>query len=623
MKNFKVSIKKVLSVMLAVICTLSIFPAFTKAEAAMPSISNSRYMKTYTISTANTPVYTSSALNRRGTSSPYKNYNAVIYGSDEIYVYSIVNNSAYVSYGTSSGRRYGWISLNAITSNNYSQSTTTSRAQISTYKRPGGASYGFVAKNDTVYTMGSSNGYIQIVYAVDNNTRWKCAWVKTSDYNNYIKPGNNPKGCVDSVVSNNANQITINGWAFDYDSISSKIRIDCYIGGTAGSGAPCYSIYANTYRPDVNNVFKTGTYHGFSKTITLPSNITGTKTIYIYAINVAGGSNTLIGTRTVNIKGKAENRPISDGTYYIASAANQSMVLDLFGAATNNGASSVLHQKNNGTNQQVEVKYVGDNYYTIKFVHSEKYLDASGARAVNGATLIQQDFNGGSNQYWFIKKNSNGTYSIKSKMGNYYVDVNGGVFTNGQKMQIWEGNGTISQQFYFQPVNTGVIGDKFENPMSNMYCTWSTKTNMSWGQKISSNATGRVYHVGIDVYGTNGNVNSTANGKVAATGYNSANGNYVIIQHTLSGKTVYSFYAHLSRINVTKGQSVSVGQNIGVAGNTGSSSKGTHLHFAIVDTLWSNGGYYGYATSFSGNKVTYGGVTYYNPMYIINYDKLP
>lgn len=102
-----------------------------------------------------------------------------------------------------------------------------------------------------------------------------------------------------------------------------------------------------------------------------------------------------------------------------------------------------------------------------------------------------------------------------------------------------------------------------------------------------------------------------------------ANGNYVILRHTISGKTVYSFYAHLASYNVKTGQTVSKGNKIGVVGNTGTASRGKHLHFAMMNTLWSSGAYYGYSTYFSGNKVTYSGVTYYNPVYVIQNNRLP
>ncbi len=159
-------------------------------------------------------------------------------------------------------------------------------------------------------------------------------------------------------------------------------------------------------------------------------------------------------------------------------------------------------------------------------------------------------------------------------------------------------------------------------PLDNARCTWRSYSNWSWGNNRNGGGGGRVYHLGIDIIGSNDNVRAAANGRVAASGWNGANGNYVVLQHNLNGQTVYSFYAHMNRRNVSAGATVSKGSVIGTVGNTGSASGGKHLHFAMMNTLWS-GSYYGYATYFSGNKVNYGGVTYYNPVYVINNGRLP
>lgn len=135
----------------------------------------------------------------------------------------------------------------------------------------------------------------------------------------------------------------------------------------------------------------------------------------------------------------------------------------------------------------------------------------------------------------------------------------------------------------------------------------------------------RPYHLGLDIASGSGdaNVYAAASGTVAATGYNNANGNFVIIRHSLSGKTVYSFYCHLSSYCVGNGQNVGKGERIGVFGNTGSSSAGSHLHFAIADKLSASGGYYGYGTASSGNSVSYSGTTFYNPHYVVEHGMLP
>jgi len=158
-------------------------------------------------------------------------------------------------------------------------------------------------------------------------------------------------------------------------------------------------------------------------------------------------------------------------------------------------------------------------------------------------------------------------------------------------------------------------------PMDNAYCTWTSYTNMSWANYTNRDGD-RDYHVGIDIYGTYGKVYAAAVGQVAKVGWNSANGNYVIIKHNVGGQIVYSFYAHLASYSVSSG-TVQKGQQIGVAGNTGSASAGTHLHFAVVNTLSSTGGYYGYVTYFTGNKVTYSGTTFYNPNYFVSYNAVP
>ena len=54
-------------------------------------------------------------------------------------------------------------------------------------------------------------------------------------------------------------------------------------------------------------------------------------------------------------------------------------------------------------------------------------------------------------------------------------------------------------------------------------------------------------------------------------------GNYVVISHE-SGLS--SVYAHLSRIDVKKGEIVRVGEQIGLSGKTGAVT-GPHLHFEV------------------------------------------
>ena len=87
------------------------------------------------------------------------------------------------------------------------------------------------------------------------------------------------------------------------------------------------------------------------------------------------------------------------------------------------------------------------------------------------------------------------------------------------------------------------------------------------------------YHSGIDIdgFGNDGApVIAAASGTVITASYDSAYGNYVIIDH---GGTS-TVYAHMSGLAVSEGQGVSQGQTIGYVGSTGRAT-GTHLHFEV------------------------------------------
>ena len=68
---------------------------------------------------------------------------------------------------------------------------------------------------------------------------------------------------------------------------------------------------------------------------------------------------------------------------------------------------------------------------------------------------------------------------------------------------------------------------------------------------------------------------SIGDGVVDFAGVQNGFGNVIFIDHKAGHTTVY---AHLSRINVKRGERISQGQNIGAVGSTGWAT-GPHLHF--------------------------------------------
>ena len=83
-------------------------------------------------------------------------------------------------------------------------------------------------------------------------------------------------------------------------------------------------------------------------------------------------------------------------------------------------------------------------------------------------------------------------------------------------------------------------------------------------------------HLGVDYAAPTGTpVRSVGDGVVTFAGWQNGYGNVVEVRH---GQNRETLYAHLSRINVRKGQRIEQGSNIGAVGSTGWST-GPHLHF--------------------------------------------
>lgn len=92
------------------------------------------------------------------------------------------------------------------------------------------------------------------------------------------------------------------------------------------------------------------------------------------------------------------------------------------------------------------------------------------------------------------------------------------------------------------------------------------------------------FHNGIDLASSNGSrILAAYDGEVVAAAYSSTMGNYIMINH---GDGIYTVYMHASALLVSKGQTVSRGDQIAKVGSTGRST-GPHLHFSVRE----NGNY--------------------------------
>jgi murein DD-endopeptidase MepM/ murein hydrolase activator NlpD len=88
-------------------------------------------------------------------------------------------------------------------------------------------------------------------------------------------------------------------------------------------------------------------------------------------------------------------------------------------------------------------------------------------------------------------------------------------------------------------------------------------------------------HTGIDIGILRRlDVVAAADGRVKATGYLPGYEGYGLVVLLGHGEGRQTLYAHLSRVDVRKGEWVEAGRPLGLAGCTGSCT-GTHLHFEL------------------------------------------
>ncbi|KSU18095.1 phage tail spike protein [Lactococcus lactis] len=143
---------------------------------------------------------------------------------------------------------------------------------------------------------------------------------------------------------------------------------------------------------------------------------------------------------------------------------------------------------------------------------------------------------------------------------------------------------TWAQEWYDKFVNLEIPsgGGGYISPIASPITVSS-----EFGWRTSPITGAQEFHNGIDL--VNGNPNTpilaSADGTVVSAadpGYFDWYGNWTVIKHT---DGMYTGYAHQSRVDVSVGQTVKQGQQIGLMGTTGPST-GEHCHFQFMDEFY-------------------------------------
>lgn len=139
--------------------------------------------------------------------------------------------------------------------------------------------------------------------------------------------------------------------------------------------------------------------------------------------------------------------------YYIESALDSNMVVDVDNASRDDGANIHLWEKNGTDAQLFRIERSGDGYYALINKGSNKAIDVYNAENYCGANVNQWSQNGTSAQQWKLYNASgypDGYVCIKNRCGKY-LDVNNAETYNGNNIHIWDKNGTKAQVFKLVP----------------------------------------------------------------------------------------------------------------------------------------------------------------------------
>ncbi len=170
----------------------------------------------------------------------------------------------------------------------------------------------------------------------------------------------------------------------------------------------------------------------------------------------------------------------------------------------------------------------------------------------------------------FIPENPQSSLEMltaRENAGDALLDESPAYRLGGKKMRFLPGKRFSSTQRAFfldssikMPIKSKIVSSAFGYRVSPVYGRWK-------------------FHKGIDLVAPTGEpVFACKGGTVSLCVRNNAIfGNYIVIDH---GSGMTSTYAHLSKITVKKGDTVSGGSVIGAVGTTGAST-GPHLHFEI------------------------------------------
>ena len=125
-----------------------------------------------------------------------------------------------------------------------------------------------------------------------------------------------------------------------------------------------------------------------------------------------GGANQRFILVSTNIAPVSESEDFGfEGWYEISPVADSSLCVDIFNASSDNGAKSLLYNKNSNLNQLFKLEYQ-NGFYRLISASSGKALELKDGSVIPGVPAQQRAISDSMSQKWKITKNQDGSYSF-------------------------------------------------------------------------------------------------------------------------------------------------------------------------------------------------------------------
>ena len=450
--------------------------------------------------------------------------------------------------------------------------------------------------------------------------------------NCYLQPNGVQKGWIDPGDYVVVTQIRSDGWAYGSypvgnGRVSRWFRADDLVNNIGFANQERYSPKANTYtytNPNHNKQF--GSFNDNEPILVVSDS--GQSRQFIYKLNSGGykmawapywdcwdarqAGKQQVNNNTIN------TNPIVKPVQREEKKQEQSSSYGVWKATARYRANTYDNPNLSGARAGwvtagSDLEVLGENaksyyirYWTDNGTPRARYVERTAVKGLNeDKEIINNNNNSSSFSQWSGKaKYRTNTYDNESLRGARAGWVTAGsevvVLAENSKsffIRYWTDNGDPRERYVMKSaiqkiadgamygVNKAVEAAKKENyiwPVDNYNITalyyYSSGRQHSSGVTVDGCRDQFDNYKSIDIGARLQDVKAVADGEVIFSNFVKGYGNLIVIKHA---NEVYSMYGHLEKRYFQKGCNVNQGSIIGQSGNTGSSSTGYHLHFAI------------------------------------------